>query len=362
MSQMSNAFPLKSLYLYLTDTCNLRCSHCWIAPRFSENRKSGIPFEPLKKTIREAESLGLQGVKLTGGEPLLYRLLEELIRFLHSRGLEIYMETNGTLFSKTLLDVFKAARVAQISVSLDAAEAEVHDAIRGVPGGFQRTCEGLRLLSDTGLNVQIIMTLQQRNRWEIPGMIALCEKLNAGSLKINPTIPCGRGQGVFDRKENLELEDLMGLYRQVEKDKQRVAGLEIIFDLPLAFRSIGEITERGVCECEIRNILGILANGDYSICGIGQIVPELRMGNIVDDAIEQVWRKSPVLTDLRRSLPGKLGGICRDCIFKFQCLGECRANAYVLSKNLYAPSFFCQSLFDKNQFPPSRHFRSEADS
>ena len=55
---------------------------------------------------------------------------------------------------------------------------------------------------------------------------------------------------------------------------------DVIFDLPVALRSIEDIKRRGIVECKIMNILGILANGDFSICGIGQIIDELRMGNL----------------------------------------------------------------------------------
>lgn len=355
MENIESEFELTSLYLYLTDHCNLCCSHCWVSPKFSEQKQNGISLTGLKKAISEAKSLGLQSVKLTGGEPFLYKQIGGLLEFLATEQIDVLIETNGTLLNRDMVEHLKSCNLDQLSISLDGAKEEIHDQIRGVKGSFRRTLKGMALLSKHGLNFQIIMTLQSKNRQEIPGVIRLSEKLGAGSLKINPLIPCGRGKEVFSNKHNLELEELLRLYHMVEKRWPLKGGLSIIFDLPVAFRSIEEIKHKGIIECRILNILGILGNGDFSICGIGQTVHELRMGNIHRDSIGGIWRKSPILKGLRQSLPGKLKGVCEHCIFKFQCLGACRANAYALTGDLYAPYFLCQESFDSGLFPPSRY-------
>ncbi len=355
MENKEPEFPLTSLYLYLTDHCNLCCSHCWISPKYSQQRQNGIPLEYLKKAISEAKPLGLQNVKLTGGEPLLYRHFGELIAFLAEEQVSVLIETNGTLITRDMVERLQSCDIDQISVSLDAATKDLHDEIRGVKGSFHRTLEGLRLLSEYAFDFQIILTLQRRNREEIPGVIRLSEKLGAGSLKINPLIPCGRGKEAFEHKHNLELNDLLRLYRMVEERRSSNKNLKIVFDLPIAFRTISDIKGRGISECHILNILGILGNGDFSICGIGQTIDDLRMGNIRRVSICDVWKNSPTLRDLRQSLPWKLNGICGRCIFKFQCLGSCRANAYALSSDLYAAYFLCQEFFESGRFPSSRY-------
>ena len=346
-------FELTDLYLYLTDQCNLCCSHCWISPGFSTERQSSIPLPDLKRTISEAKSLGLQGVKLTGGEPLLYAEIQALLEFLASEGLDIIIETNGVLLDKSMAAALREANVSQVSVSLDAADESLHDKLRGVRGGFQKAVEALRNLSAVGMETQVIMTLQQQNRNEVPGLMQLCSELGAISLKINPLQPCGRAVSAFEQNINLNLDELLRFQKDLSEKWTRPEGLQICLDLPLAFLHIDEILQ--ACErCWILNILGILANGDYSICGIGQTADELRMGNILHNSIGDVWQNDPTLVELRQSLPGKLKGICSRCIFKFQCLGACRANAFAVSKDLYAPYFLCQQLYESGGFPDSR--------
>ena len=355
MKNKTLIFPLTSLYLYLSDHCNLHCGHCWISPALSQKRQEGIPLAPLKKVISEAKGLGLQSVKLTGGEPLLYQDIGELLAFLAAEGVSLSVETNGTLIDEALLNRLQSCEVNQISVSLDAADEKLHDEIRGVKGSFRRALEGLRRLTEFDFNPQIIMTLQRKNSREIGKLIQLSQGLGADSIKINPLIPCGRANDVFAQGQNLGLDELIRLYRKVNEDHPSTPDFEVLFDLPLAFRSISEIKRGGTNECHILSILGILANGDISICGIGETIDELRMGNIHKDAIQEVWLKNPVLEELRQSLPGRLQGICGRCIFKFQCLGACRANAYALTKDLYAPYFLCEAFFDAGLFPESRY-------
>jgi SynChlorMet cassette radical SAM/SPASM protein ScmF len=354
-------FPLTSLYLYLSDRCNLRCSHCWITPTYSLQKENGISLEVLKKTIHEAIPLGLQSVKLSGGEPFLYKDILLLIKFLCENDLTIYIETNGTLIDDLCMDACRDAGVSQISISLDAASHQIHDAIRGVKGSFDKTVQGIERVCGAGLNCQVINTLQRRNKDELEKMIALCKKLGVGSLKINHLIPCGRGVDSFNRGESLTLEELADYYQQVNVCRSNNQ-LDVIFDLPSSFKTIDDLTIKKINECNILGILGILANGDYSICGIGQTIKELRMGNVYKNRIETVWETDPILLNLRKSLPNKLKGICGDCIFKFQCMGGCRANAYFLTGNFFSPYFLCEELYMKKRFPPSRRINHRAYS
>ena len=215
----NQSYPLTSLYLYLSDQCNLSCRHCWISPGFSQSPTNGIPLEHLKKTILEAKTIGLYSVKLTGGEPLLYRDIHALLMFLARENIAVIIETNGTLMDRPILETLRSCQVDQISVSLDAATAEIHDEIRGVKGGFDRALEGLRILSEYEFSFQIIMTLQRKNSQEIQGLISLSKELGANSLKINHLVPCGRGKKAFNNRENLNSDELIDLYQVVERER-----------------------------------------------------------------------------------------------------------------------------------------------
>jgi sulfatase maturation enzyme AslB (radical SAM superfamily) len=93
--------PLNRLYLYLTDGCNLACRHCWISPAHDPGGQRSTFLEPalIEQAIGEALPLGLESVKLTGGEPLLHPQFADIVGLVGQHGLGLSLETNGTLLS-----------------------------------------------------------------------------------------------------------------------------------------------------------------------------------------------------------------------------------------------------------------------
>ena len=92
---------INTLYFYLTEGCNLACRHCWLGPRFDPagNRYPTLPVETFETAIREARPLGLSGVKLTGGEPLLHPQIVHLLEIVRRETLSLTIETNGLPFT-----------------------------------------------------------------------------------------------------------------------------------------------------------------------------------------------------------------------------------------------------------------------
>jgi radical SAM protein with 4Fe4S-binding SPASM domain len=111
----------------------------------------------------------------------------------------------------------------------------------------------------------------------------------------------------------------------------------------------------GCSICGIYGILGVLANGSYALCGIGETVPELVFGHASKDALSDVWSGNPVLREIREGLPRRLGGICGNCLMKGVCLGSCIAQNYYRDRDLWAPNWYCVEAHRGGLFPESRH-------
>lgn len=346
--------PLSSLYLYIAGACNLACRHCWISPTF--NPQGGGQFVSLAhvaKAVREGKPLGLNSVKLTGGEPLLHPQFRELITLLHEAELDITIETNGTLIDDDMATFLKEKGVSFISVSLDGATPEVHEALRVVRGSFDKAVNGIRFLGKAGFNPQVICTLHQGNAYQLGAMIDLAAQLGCGSLKFNLVQSSGRGDH-FIAGAGFSVQEVLDLYKSLERDHLPTSKLPVFFDLPIAFHSIRRLTYDPLGSCHILNILGMLAEGELALCGIGTTVPELVYGNIGVDDLRTVWCDSPGLKYLRQVIPSQLEGICGRCIHRDLCLGACVANNYHLSGRLQAAYQFCQAAEDMSLFPNSR--------
>ena len=204
--------PLNSYYVYLTGGCNLACRHCWLSPSFQHEGGTGghLDFELFALAIEEAVPLGLSRVKLTGGEPLLHPDLLRMVDLLKEKELDLTIETNGTLLTPSLARYLKdKSTLTHISVSLDGAEPETHDAFRGVEGSFEKACQGIRHLVGVGYHPQVIMSLHPGNVGEVEALLRLAEEIGAGSVKFNLIQPSGRGELMASRGQVLGIQRLI---------------------------------------------------------------------------------------------------------------------------------------------------------
>lgn len=350
-------FPLNQLYFYLTEGCNLCCRHCWLSPKYDPDgsRYSLLAFELFEKIIHEAKFLGLTGVKLTGGEPLLHPDFPAFLQVLQQQDLHLILETNGLLCTREI-----AAQVAQlrnpfVCVSLDGADADTHDSIRGVAGAFAGAKTAISLFAAHNIKVQVIMSVMQANADQVQDVIALAEKLGGSSVKFNIIQPTGRGEAIHNGAAGLEIKDLIKLGRKVESELAAKTTLQLYFDYPAAFRSLRRLAaddDYGVCS--ILSILGVLPSGEYALCGIGSQVNELVFGKAGGDSLAKVWNEDATLRMLRLELPGRLEGICARCLMKHTCLGACLAQNYYRTRSLWAPFWFCRLAEQNGLFPDSR--------
>ena len=352
-------FQLKQIYFYLTRGCNLRCRHCWIAPKYQTPDQSlpALPVGLFRSIIEQAKPLGLSGVKLTGGEPLLHPEIHQLLSFISSEELSLTLETNGVLCTPELARAVAGCKNAHVSVSLDGTDAETHEWIRGVQGAFAATIEGIGNLVRAGLKPQIIMSVMRRNRDQLEGIVELAESLGAGSVKFNVLQPMARGERMHELGEALSLEQLVEIGEWVERTLTDTSGLRLLYHHPPAFRPLGRMlgnNGNGCGTCGILSILGVLADGSYALCGIGEAVPEMIFGHASSDSLEKVWNDSQILRELREGMPLKLEGICRRCLMRAICLGSCVAQNYYAGKNLWAPFWYCEEANRKGLFPETR--------
>jgi SynChlorMet cassette radical SAM/SPASM protein ScmF len=347
--------PLTSLYLYIAGSCNLACRHCWINPTYQQVGNGGqyIKLEHVKKAIREAKPLGLSSVKLTGGEPTLHPQFREIVALIREAGLDIFLETNGTLVDAALAEFLKKQEVGFISVSLDGATVETHEALRMVPGSFNQAISGIKSLVEVGFHPQIIFTIYRDNLSQITQIVELAESLECGSVKFNVLQQVGRGERL-GIEGGLHIPEVIQLFQYVENKVARNRKISIYFDIPLAFYPIRKLLDGNLSHCSITHVLGMLAGGELSLCGIGVNEKELIYGNIEKDDLQQVWCRAPGLIRLRELIPANFEGICGQCLHRTICYGACVANNYYSSGKLNAAYYFCDIADSMSLFPISR--------
>jgi len=350
--------PLADLYVYVTDRCNCSCKHCWIVPGVSSSKEKSSHFlsgQIFEAAVVEAKLLGLSAVKWTGGEPTIHPDFPGLLELQKKHQLAGRLETNGMEVTPALARLLFDSGVYHVSVSLDGSVPETHDAIRGVRGAYRRALTGVRNLVEAGFKPQLIMSPMAENVGELDGLLELVGQVGAGSVKLNIVQPTLRGEDIHSSGQMLSVTELLEINRRLEQELRPRYPFPIFFDVPMAFRPLNRILAGDGCSlCGIKRILGLLADGSYALCGIGETLPELVFGKVGKGELAGIWKEHPVLLLLRNDLPGKLKGVCGHCLMKSACLGACVAQNYYRSKDLLGAFWFCELAAEEGLFPETR--------
>ena len=353
---------LSAFYLYLSDSCNLRCRHCWITPTYINGKPTPgqvIDIGDLKKVIREGKTLGLSGAKLTGGEPMLHPKFRQIAEMLTEENLSLNMETNGTLIDREIANFMKnETNINFISISLDSPNETHHDVFRGLKGAYRATLDGLKYLIEAGYNnVQIIMSVHRKNVNELRELVALAEAKGAASVKLNPVTNNGRGAIMHENDETLSISEVLELSDLVRGELKQIANINILLNIPPSLRHLPEVTGPRVCgDCGVDHILGILGTGDVALCGIGKTMPEFIYGNIATDSIRDIWLNHPGVVKLRHDLYDfeNYPELCRSCIFMRKCRTGCVVQNYSGFEKLIWPDEICLFAEENGLFKNSR--------
>jgi cyclic pyranopterin phosphate synthase len=159
---------LRDLRISVTDRCNLRCTYCMPAEVFGPDykflpRSEILDYEELARLARVFAGLGVNKLRITGGEPLLRRDLPDFIRMLAAiPGIDdIALTTNGILLPK-MAPVLKKAGLGRITVSLDSLDDETFGKINGRGTGVKPVLAGIEAAEQAGLGpVKINMVVQR---------------------------------------------------------------------------------------------------------------------------------------------------------------------------------------------------------
>lgn len=353
-SKASKKYPLDMIYYYVTKDCNLKCYHCYqetkkVPSKQTETVKNEISTETFMEAVKQALPLGLKGVKITGGEPFLRKKTVEIIKELAKLNLCIIIESNGTMINESIAKIV-ADKNVDVSISIDAGSASLHDKLRGHRGSFDQAIRALKLLNSYGLRPAVIMAVSKINYDEIEHVIGIAKEHNCRMVKINPLVAIGISRNL-NREIFLDIMQITGLFNK-RKELESTFGIQVLIEGPPGLVNIDDVPEGHMTACPFTRILGILSDGSVSFCGIGNTNPELIFGHIGEKEVDinKIWNKSNLLVRVRKMLDKKLEGVCQKCVLELFCKGSCRALAYSVYSSFTSPHPWCQFAFERGLF------------
>lgn len=342
--------PVLAATIRLTKACNLKCPHCYVNAGCP--LKDELSLEEVKGVLDQLAKMKIFYIFYTGGEPFIRRDIVEILRYTHRKKIGISISTNGVLLNKKILEEIKDIPFNLFQISLDGTE-RIHDSIRG-KGNWRKALRAIKLAKEALKKNIGIGTVITKKNWKIIDEI-IRQGVIAGADTF--TLLCLILTGRADEEQNPTAQEFVTsveiAFKAYESLKSKV---KIAKDTTLPPALLPRKWKKrkvylNFAPCSFPYYLGINANGDVAPCDGLFNHKEMVIGNIRETSLNELWRRSKLMKELRKINPSDLKGVCGNCIYRNYCAGGCRAYAYIKYKDFTMPDPVCQVAYEAGVFP-----------
>lgn len=299
--------------------CNLRCSHCLSAS--GEAAQDEMTTAEALDLVEQLHEARVFQINFGGGEPFMRPDFEQILDACHAKGIMTCISTNGLLLTPALVQRLAKTRLVAIQVSMDGAQRETCDAVRG-SGVFDGATEAVKLLAATHIPTSINTVLISQNADEIPAMHAMAEALGV-SLRVSRFRPSGRGS---DNWESLRPtpQQLLAFSDWLASSGDVRTG-DSFFSLTSQERQ-----GLGLNLCGAAKLTCCVGpTGTMYPCAFLQ-TERFKAGSLREQSFQEIWDNS----DIYKSFRSLRIHSCEECTRFDQCHGGCPAVAYYLKDDI----------------------------
>lgn len=309
MPAISVTQDFDTLNIYLTNACNLRCSHCFVkagkafANELSENEWYDV--------LENFYSLGGKVVTITGGEPTLRHDFASIVRKASTIGLDVTILTNGILWNDKMIATL-APYISEIQISLDGVDEKMNARIRG-EGFFEKIRNTIIAFANAGVHTSVsttftLETMDANTSYKYQNLIAsIKEQCNAPvHFKLSTKILPGRDISYTEEQNDRYLSEVNRI--------QGMVNVVNTFDYFMENHSPNTIIKN----CGFGG-LSIRADGEVFFCN--RILDLDSCGNIRNHSLKYFLQQGKLVyekTDVNHMNP------CKNCYLKYLCGGGCR--------------------------------------
>lgn len=277
--------------------CNMHCTHCSNA-RF-EKKEREMTIDDLKEFARQADELELAQFNISGGEPLTFDNLDEIVEAINPELFHIAISSNGTLLTKEKAKHLKEIGVDKIRISLDSFDKDEYYKTRKQKDTYDKAIKALFYAKEAGLQTGIITVITHQNcRTDSTEKLAKFANDNGFNLDIMIARAIGRWEGkeevLIDQKDNEYLIELRNKYPVVHRD---------------TFPTYGQNRGCGA----VNHVLHLTKYGDVLPC----VFIHISLGNIFHEPLKDIIERGFGIKWFKRFSPLCLSGEHRIFISKY---------------------------------------------
>jgi radical SAM protein with 4Fe4S-binding SPASM domain len=338
-----STLPLTTLNIELTKLCYLECVHC--STLAGKNFSEKLSLNDIKKAIDDFIDLGGEILEISGGEPLCYRGIWEVLKYIKKNNLKANLFTCGFLdFVKPekyelLAKKLKRFEIDKVTVSIHGSASETHDSITQKPGSFKNTINFIKKLVQNDNYVGIHFVPMNPNFEEIDYVVKLVEGLGVKEIGILRFVPQGRGKLNEKWLELLPIQ-CVRLTEIITEIRKKSTTLRIGSHLDFSFIYDSSLSPEP-CKAGINKCL-IQPDGNVLPCAVFKGLSNYVAGNIKTSSLLTIWNESKVFDIFREFMINNLKGLCATCEYLKVCRGRCPGQRVYKYNDFYqGPDPYC---------------------
>lgn len=324
--ESNSSHSLRIISWNLTLRCPLNCSHC-----YADAGKSEIPgslsTDEAFRVLEQIKEVGNPVVILSGGEPMMRTDLYEIATYGTTLGLRMALGTSGYLFGDNTSKKMKESGIRSVAISIDSADPDIHDQIRGSPGSWKKAIQAIKDCIREEIQVQINITVFTSHQDGIDRVVTLGKELGVSQFQVFIPVPTGRSTQENYKRYGTYEGLLMHLIRTYSGSDISLRPTcipqfrRVAEEMGISNPYWGKGCVAGISYCRI------YADGKITPCPYLPVIA----GDLRLDSFSRIWAESDVFMALRDS--NRLLGKCGICEYKEIC-GGCRARAFSRSENI----------------------------
>jgi len=310
---------IKPYFIFeVTPNCDFNCIYCYNVwkekPDYQQKTLSLDKAKELfNKILSETE---IEGVTITGGEPMLYPNLFELVEFLNKKGLEIGLTTHGALLNDEKTKKLIDAGVSYFEISLDALDELIYNKLTG-DNQLDKIKKTILSIKKYGATLTISTIISKLNLEEIPKIIDFSFAFSADFISLNRFIPGGQGKQNIEKlmPSNAQLKNILEQANQKAKKYNFKINISVPIEDCIIKHSNYPNLNFGTCMCGVKKWL-IDSIGNLRSCEQNTEI----IGNLFTTSFAEL-ANAEVSQNFRKN---NLKNNCNNCHAFLNCGGGCR--------------------------------------
>lgn len=335
-----------ALLAEVTYRCPLHCPYC-SNPIELDRYRTELDTATWVRVFGEAADLGVVQLHLSGGEPLVRRDINELVRGASRAGLYTNLSTGATVADDAKLERLREAGLDHLQVSLLDTRPDSNDRLAGAPA-FNRKRDAVLGAKRLGFPVTLNVVLHRQNLDRIEEVIAIAQEWQVNRLELAHTQYTGwafrNRAALMPTREQLE-------HAHAAVERARAAGTDGLVILHVLPDYYFERYPKACLQGWGMVSMSVAPDGFVLPCQTAREIPGLEFPNVQQHSLEEIWLNAPVFKKFRGTewMPEP----CRSCDRREIDFGGCRCQAFLMTGDPAATDPVCH-------LSPDHHLVAEA--